>query len=72
MFEVSIRKLLLTLSSDGGSAFVLNIDAQVLRAMFRQPLGHKESLRRVLHDGFQFHFSRSPTIEIVAFVHQPH
>lgn len=49
-----------------------DIDAQVLRPVLRQPLGHQESLCRVLHDGLKFHLSRGAALQIVPPVHQPH
>lgn len=52
--------------------FAFTTDAQVLRSVLRQPLGHQKSLCRVLHDGLQLHLSRGATCKVVPLVHQPH
>lgn len=69
---LSCFKHSLLISILGCSLFVLYVDAQVLRSVLRQPVGHQESLRWVLHDGLQFHLPRGATCKTVSSVHQPH
>lgn len=69
---LSCFKHSLLISILGCSLFVLYVDAQVLRSVLRQPVGHQESLCWVLHDGLQFHLPRGATCKTVSAVHQPH